>query len=116
MTGDWRTLAEPIDIFVGLPKPLCFVGAAEIMLPLSYLRGDLWGPVGLRKGCASSCGHNHDPEQPDGLIIRVKLLTGYASDGWLRLAEETLALAKKSLLSIRACPMLRLVSWCGLAS
>ncbi len=97
VTGDWRTLAEPIDIFVGLPKPLCFVGAAEIMLPLSYLRGDLWAPVGLRQGLRFIArAQYHDPEQPDGLIIRVKLLTGYASDGWLRLAEETLELVKKA--------------------
>ncbi|HEX6819712.1 MAG TPA: hypothetical protein VF120_15150, partial [Ktedonobacterales bacterium] len=30
VTGDWSELGEPIDTFVGLPRPLCYVGAAEV--------------------------------------------------------------------------------------
>lgn len=97
VTGDWRLLSEPVAIFARLPKPLCYVGAAEVMLPLSYLRGDVWAPVGLRQGLRFVArAQYHDPEQPDALLIRVKLLAGYASDLWLRLAEETLELAKKA--------------------
>jgi tetratricopeptide (TPR) repeat protein len=96
VTGDWSALSEPIGIFARLPKPLCFIGAAEVMHPLSYLRGDLWAPIGLRQGLRFIArAQYHDPEQPDALMIRAKLLTGYNSDLWLRLAEETLEIARR---------------------
>lgn len=95
ITGDWASLSEPIGVFVALPKPLCYVGAAEVMLRLSYIRSDLWAPVGLRQGLRFVArSQYYDPEQPDALVIRIKLLVGYASDLWLRLAEETLEMLK----------------------
>jgi tetratricopeptide (TPR) repeat protein len=91
LTGDWRALSELISIFLSLPKPLCYIGAAEVMHSLSYLGGDLWGPVGLQQGLRFvAWAQYHDPFQPDALIARAKLLSSYNNDRWLELALETL--------------------------
>lgn len=96
VTGMWSELSEPIDISASLPKPLCYVGAAEIMYKLSYLRGTIWAPVGLRQGLRFIARAQYfDPEQPDALVARVNLLTGYPGEQWLKLAEETLAILKR---------------------
>lgn len=96
VTGDWRKFSAPIDTFVSLPKPLCFVGAAEIMLQLSYMQANLWAPVGLQQGLRFIArAQYHNAEQPDALVIRIKLLAGYAGEQWVKLAEETLALLKQ---------------------
>jgi tetratricopeptide (TPR) repeat protein len=96
VTGIWSELTEPIDIFVGLPKPLCYAGAAEVMHKLSYLRGTFWAPVGLRQGLRFVARAQYfDPEQPDALVVRINLLTGYHAEQWIKLAEETLAILKQ---------------------
>ena len=93
VTGDWRELGAPIDIFVGLPRPLCFVGAAEVMYLLSYLRSHTYAPNGLLQGLRFIARAQFtEPRQPDALVIRTKLLAGGASEHWLELADATLAL------------------------
>lgn len=89
--GDWRQLQEPIDIFVGLPRPLCFVGAAEVMHRLSYITGTTFSPVGLRQGLRFIGRSQYtQPTQPDALVIRTKLLASSSSKTWLELADQTL--------------------------
>jgi tetratricopeptide (TPR) repeat protein len=94
--GDWRMLGEPIDTFVAMPRPLCFVGAAEVMLRLSYLRGLQNAAVGLRQGLLFAfAAQLESPQQPDALIIQAKLLSGTTSKRWLELAEQTIAMLKQ---------------------
>ena len=95
VTGRWDELSEPIDIFVGLPKPLCYVGAAEVMRMFSYLRGTTSAPVGLIQGLRFVEHAQYIyPDQPDALVARINLLTGYPGEQWIDLAEETLAILK----------------------
>lgn len=95
VTGRWDALSEPIDIFVGLPKPLCYVGAAEVMRVFSYVRGTVSAPVGLIQGLrfVEQAQYMY-PDQPDALVARINLLTGYPGEQWIDLAEETLAILK----------------------
>jgi tetratricopeptide (TPR) repeat protein/uncharacterized protein YjeT (DUF2065 family) len=96
VTGDWSQLSGPIDTFVSLPKPLCYIGAAEIIMPLSYLHSDIFVPIGLQQGLRFIAQAQYvDPEQPDALVTRIKLLTRYPAERWLQLAEETLAALKR---------------------
>lgn len=89
--GDWSQLSQPIDIFVGLPRPLCYVGAAEVMHRLSYIGGVTFGAVGLRQGLRFIARSQYiDPMQPDALVIRTKLLAASPSKIWLELADQTL--------------------------
>jgi tetratricopeptide (TPR) repeat protein len=95
VTGRWDALSEPIEVFVGLPKPLCYVGAAEVTRMFSYLRGTTSAPVGLIQGLrfVEQAQYMH-PDQPDALVARINLLTGYPGEQWIDLAEETLAILK----------------------
>lgn len=96
VTGDWSELGGPIDTFVGLPRPLCYVGAAEVMYRLSYLRSHTYAPNGLRQGLRFIARAQYtEPRQPDALVIRTKLLAGGATKSWLELADATLALLKE---------------------
>lgn len=89
--GDWSQLGEPIDIFAGLPKPLCYAGAAEVMHRLSYIGGTIFGAVGLRQGLRFIARSQYiEPLQPDALVIRTKLLAASSSKIWLELADQTL--------------------------
>ena len=95
VTGRWGALTEPIDIFIGLPKPLCYVGAAEVMRVFSYLRGTISAPVGLIQGLRFvEQAQYMFPDQPDALVARINLLTSYPGEQWIDLAEETLAILK----------------------
>lgn len=94
--GDWSLLGEPIDVFVGLSRPLCFVGAAEIMHRLSYVGGTTFAPVGLRQGLRFIARAQYtEPMQPDALVIRTKLLASNSSKQWLGLADQTLDLLRR---------------------
>ena len=96
VAGDWSELAEPIDIFVGLPRPLCYVGAAEVMYRLSFLRGHLYAPNGLLQGLRFIARAQYtEPRQPDALVIRTRLLAGGGSKHWLEQADATLALLRE---------------------
>lgn len=89
--GDWSMLGEPVDIFAGLPRPLCYVGAAEVMHRLSYVSGSTFAPVGLRQGLRFIARSQYtEPMQPDALVIRTKLLAASWSKTWLELADQTL--------------------------
>lgn len=89
--GDWSQLKDPINIFAGLPRPLCFVGAAEVMLRLSYVGGTTFVPAGLRQGLRFIARSQFtEPVQPDALVIRTKLLASSFSKAWLELADQTL--------------------------
>jgi tetratricopeptide (TPR) repeat protein len=89
--GDWELLQEPIGIFTGLPRPLCYVGAAEIMHRLSYHNGTTFVPEGLRQGLRFIARSQiTEAMQPDALVIRTKLLAASTSQNWLELADETL--------------------------
>lgn len=95
VTGRWDALTEPMEVFVGLPKPLCYVGAAEVTRVVSYLRGTISAPVGLIQGLrfVEQAQYMY-PDQPDALVARINLLTGYPGEQWIDLAEETLAILK----------------------
>jgi tetratricopeptide (TPR) repeat protein len=89
--GDWDTLREPISIFAGLPRPLCYVGAAEIMHSLSYYGGTTYVAEGLRQGLRFIARSQYtEAMQPDALVIRTKLLAATTSKTWLDLADQTL--------------------------
>lgn len=91
VAGDWRKFAEPIRIFAQMAEPWCYIGAAEIMLRLSYIRNGVHVPQGLRQGLRFvALAQAAEPENPDALVIRAKLLAGYPDKRWLRLAEQTL--------------------------
>ncbi|MGZ6392352.1 MAG: hypothetical protein ACXWQZ_24185 [Ktedonobacterales bacterium] len=96
VTGDWSKFDGPIATFAAMPKPYCYIGAAEIMLRLAFLRNRTWAPVGLRQGLRFLArAQYHEPFQPDLLVIRTKLLAGCADSRWLSLAEQTLAILKR---------------------
>lgn len=96
VTGDWNMLDGPIATFAAMPKPFCYIGAAEIMFRLAFLRNRIWAPVGLRQGLRFLArAQYHEPFQPDLLVIRTKLLAGCAESRWLSLAEQTLAILKR---------------------
>jgi tetratricopeptide (TPR) repeat protein len=89
--GDWDMLREPIGIFAGLPRPLCYVGAAEVMHRLSYHGGTTFVPEGLRQGLRFIARSQYtEAMQPDALVIRTKLLAASTSKIWLELADQTL--------------------------
>jgi tetratricopeptide (TPR) repeat protein len=84
-------LREPTSIFAGLPRPLCYVGAAEIMHRLSDYGGATFVPVGLRQGLRFIARSQYtEAMQPDALVIRTKLLASSTSKTWLELADQTL--------------------------
>lgn len=96
ITGDWSKLRGPIQTFAGLPLPLCYVGAAEVMARLSFLRGNLYAPAGLRQGLRfTTRAQLHTPLQPDALIIQVRLLAACPAPYWQKLAGQTLELARR---------------------
>ncbi|MGZ3664458.1 MAG: tetratricopeptide repeat protein [Ktedonobacterales bacterium] len=96
VSGDWDKLAEPVRTFAALPQPFSYIGAAEVMLRLSYLRGYAYVPAGLRQGLRyTTRAQLHTPLQPDALIIQAKLLAGSTSKQWLDLAEKTLTLLRR---------------------
>ena len=91
MRGDWDLLREPIGVFAGLPRPLCFIGAAEVMHRLSYHSGVTFVPEGLRQGLRFIARSQYtEAIQPDALVIRTKLLAASTSKTWLGLADQTL--------------------------
>lgn len=96
VTGDWRQFANPIELFARMSPPWCYIGAAEIMLRLSYISGGVHVPNGLRQGLRFVAeAQNADPNNAEALIIRAKLLAGYPDKHWLRAAEDTLRRAQQ---------------------
>lgn len=96
ITGDWAKLRGPIQTFASLPLPLCYAGAAEVMFRLSFLRGDLYAPAGLRQGLRfTTRAQLHTPLQPDALVIQIKLLAACKQPYWQELAAKTVALAQR---------------------
>jgi len=95
-SGDWARLHRLAQIFAGLPRPLCYVGAAEVMFRLSYLRGATYAPVGLRQGLRFAMrAQLHTPLQPDALIAQLKLLVACREPYWQELATKTLAMIRQ---------------------
>ncbi len=96
ISGDWQRLRGPVQIFAALPRPLCYVGAAEVMFRLSYLRGTTFAPVGLRQGLRfAGRAQFHTPLQPDALIIQLRLLVACRAPYWQELATKTLAMIQQ---------------------
>ncbi len=94
--GDWNKLSEPINIFTSLPKPWCYIGAAEVMHRLSYLQGYAFAPAGLRQGLRFVAESQFfEAMHPDALVIRTVLLAGTTDKNWLALADQTLNLLRK---------------------
>jgi tetratricopeptide (TPR) repeat protein len=94
--GDWSELGEPINVFLRMPEPLCYVGAAEVMLRLSYSHWRTYAPVGLQRGLFFIANAQiHEPRQPDALVTRTKLLASSRSKRWAELAEQTLTRLKQ---------------------
>lgn len=97
ITGDWSQLRGPIQTFANLPLPLCYVGAAEVMFRLSYLRGTTYAPAGLRQGLRfTTRAQLHTPLQPDALVIQIKLLAACKFPYWHELATKAVALAQRA--------------------
>lgn len=97
ITGDWAQLSGPVQTFANLPLPLAYVGAAEVMFRLSYLRGTTYAPVGLRQGVRfTTRAQLHTPLQPDALVIQIKLLAACRYPYWQELATKTVALAQRA--------------------
>ncbi|HET8907059.1 MAG TPA: tetratricopeptide repeat protein, partial [Ktedonobacterales bacterium] len=95
-SGDWSKLGGPVKVFAGLPRPLCHVGAAEVMYRLSYLRGRLYAPVGLRQGLRFALrAQIHTPQQPDALVVQLKLLSASRAAYWQELATKTLDMLRQ---------------------
>lgn len=96
VTGDWSQFDGPIATFAAMPKPFCYIGAAEIMFRLAFLHDRIWAPIGLRQGLRFLArAQYHEPFQPDLLVIRTKLLAGCVEPRWLALADQTLAILKR---------------------
>jgi tetratricopeptide (TPR) repeat protein len=98
VAGDWSQFREPILTFSSMPKPLSYVGAAEIMFRLSFMRGQMWAPTGLRQGLRFVSRAQYYADEalpPDALVIRIKLLAGYPSKYWLELADQSLAMLQR---------------------
>ncbi len=97
IAGDWSRLSEPIQVFAALPRPYCHIGAAEVMGRLSFLRGSLYAPVGLRQGLRFvTYAQLHTPLQPDSLMIQLKLLSACKVSYWQQLATQALELAQRT--------------------
>lgn len=95
-TGDWMMLRGPVRVFAGLPRPLCFVGAAEVMLRLSCIQGTTYAPFGLRQGLRFAMhAQLHTPLQPDALIVQLKLLAACRVPYWQELATKTLGMLQQ---------------------
>ncbi|HEX5156329.1 MAG TPA: tetratricopeptide repeat protein [Ktedonobacterales bacterium] len=93
---DLAKLHRLAHVFAGLPRPLCHVGAAEVMFRLSYLRGTTYAPVGLRQGLRfATRAQVHTPLQPDALIAQLKLLVACRATYWQELATKTLAMIRQ---------------------
>lgn len=96
VTGDWSQLADPLQAFESMPAPWRWVGAAEVMRPLSFVRNDLFVPAAVRQGLRFVVeAQNADPQNVDALLIRAMLLVSTSDPQWLRMAEETLAQARQ---------------------
>lgn len=95
-SGDWAKLRSPVRVLAGLPRPLCHVGAAEVMFRLSYLRGTTYAPIGLRQGLRfATRAQFHTPLQPDALIAQLKLLVACRAPYWQELATKTLGMIQQ---------------------
>ncbi|HEU4785004.1 MAG TPA: tetratricopeptide repeat protein [Ktedonobacterales bacterium] len=92
-SSDLATLHRLAHVFAGLPRPLCHVGAAEVMFRLSHIRGTTYAPNGLRQGLRfATRAQVHTPLQPDALIAQLKLLAACREPYWQELATRTLAM------------------------
>lgn len=95
-SGDWAKLRGPIHVFAGLPNPLCYAGAAEVMFRLAYLSGTTFAPVGLQQGLRFAFrAQFHTPFQPDALVTQLKLLVACRAPYWQELATKTLGMIQQ---------------------
>lgn len=92
ITGHYdRLLSGPAIALAALPKPWRDVGAAEVMYRLSFLRGDLYVPAGLREGLLHAVrAQYHEPLQPDALLVQLRLFSGYNNPTWREKAAKTM--------------------------
>jgi hypothetical protein len=89
--GDWSKFSEPIGVFAHMPAPWCYIGAAEVMQRLSFHVGGVFSPVGLRQGLRFIAqAQAVEPDNPDALLTRARLLASTSDPRWLRMAEDTL--------------------------
>lgn len=97
ITGHYdRLLSGPAMTLATLPKPWRDVGAAEVMYRLSFLRGDLYVPAGLRAGLLYALhAQYHEPLQPDALIVQLRLFSGYNTPTWREKAAKTMDLLNR---------------------
>lgn len=93
------TLDDALGIFLQMPQPLCFVGAAEVRHGLSRRRDGQYVVAGLHQGLRFIARAQYeDALQPDALVARVRLLADSGIESWLALADQSLAMLN------RACP------------
>lgn len=97
ITGHYdRLLSGPAMTLAALPKPWRDIGAAEVMYRLSFLRGDLYVPAGLREGLLHAVrAQYHEPLQPDALLVQLRLFSGYNNPTWREQAAKTMDLLNR---------------------
>jgi tetratricopeptide (TPR) repeat protein len=84
-------LSGPAMTFASLPKPWRDVGAAEVMYRLSYVRGSLYVPAGLRQGLLYAFhAQFFEPLQPDALLVQLRLQSAYNIPSWREKTAKTM--------------------------
>lgn len=95
--SDRSRLDDALGIFLQLPQPLCFVGAAEVLHGLSRRRDGQYVAAGLHQGLKFVTRAQYDdPLHPDALVARVRLLADAGIQSWLTLADQTLDVLKRT--------------------
>jgi hypothetical protein len=102
--SDRSTLDDALGIFLQLPEPLCFVGAAEVLHALSRRRDGQYVVAGLHQGLRFIARAQYeDAQQPDALVARVGLLADSGIERGWRSPINRLPCSTAPALSIRAC-------------
>ncbi|HEX9037327.1 MAG TPA: tetratricopeptide repeat protein [Ktedonobacterales bacterium] len=111
ITGHYdRLLSGPAMTFASLPKPWRDVGAAEVMYRLSFLRGNLYVPAGLRQGLVYAFHAQFvAPLQPDALLVQLRIYSGYNTPLWREKAAKTMDILNRYAASHPGLPATEMV-------
>ncbi len=96
VTGNWNDLAGPLRAFGEMPAPWRWIGAAEIIRYLAYWHNRIFVTSTIRQGLRFIVeAQDVDPQNVDALLTRVTLLTCSDDPQWIRMALETLTMARQ---------------------
>lgn len=94
--ADGKVLEELIAAFAAMPVPFCFIGAAELMMYLSYYNRSRYTPEGLIQALLfviqAQC---YSPLHPDALVTQVRILAAAHDPEWEYLAAKTLGILEQ---------------------